>query len=53
MLQKLVTSHVRDFFLADNSVYMSEHLLIFRHLLAYLDPELAYHLHSVGKLRLQ
>jgi len=47
-MKALVDKFLRKFFGKDNERCLQEHLLVFRQLLAYHDPELAYHLHTVG-----
>jgi hypothetical protein len=43
-----VQKFVRDFFLPDNSLFMQQRLLTWRQLVAYHDPQLATHLHTIG-----
>ena len=47
-LVKVVSKFCREFFRPDNSSPMQEHLLRFRHLLAFHDPVLATHLSTIG-----
>ena len=47
-LNALTKGPLRLFFGKSNAQYLQEHLLLFRQLLAYHDPELGIHLHSIG-----
>eukprot|EP01125_Pyxidicula_operculata_P009690 TRINITY_DN3176_c0_g2_i2.p1 TRINITY_DN3176_c0_g2~~TRINITY_DN3176_c0_g2_i2.p1 ORF type:complete len:1096 (-),score=309.72 TRINITY_DN3176_c0_g2_i2:111-2912(-) len=47
-LQEVVELFLRPFFLKNKTVYLQEHLAMFQHILAYIDPELAVHLHDIG-----
>eukprot|EP00743_Colponemidia_sp_Colp-15_P012485 GILK01014239.1.p1 GENE.GILK01014239.1~~GILK01014239.1.p1 ORF type:complete len:913 (+),score=147.65 GILK01014239.1:42-2741(+) len=46
-LQSVTTSYIRDFFLPDNSRHTSRHLILFKQLLTFVDPELACHLMDI------
>lgn len=47
-LHNFVLRYLSNFFKKDNSQVMQEYLAVFWHLLAYIDPELSYHLNSIG-----
>ena len=47
-LCKFVDRFLNNFFLKDNSQVMTEYLALFCHVIAFHDPELAFHLHSIG-----
>lgn len=47
-LQLFVQNYVRNFFMKDNTQFLQNHMLTFRQLLAYHDPELSCHLHNIG-----
>ena len=47
-LNALTRGPLRLFFGKSNAQYLQEHLLLFRQLLCYHDPELGVHFHSVG-----
>eukprot|EP00039_Didymoeca_costata_P010842 m.147023 g.147023 ORF g.147023 m.147023 type:complete len:928 (+) comp14980_c0_seq2:288-3071(+) len=43
-----VNRYLNNFFLKDNSMVMQEYLAVFAHLIGFHDPELGYHMHSIG-----
>eukprot|EP01126_Amoeba_proteus_P055313 TRINITY_DN6854_c0_g1_i5.p1 TRINITY_DN6854_c0_g1~~TRINITY_DN6854_c0_g1_i5.p1 ORF type:complete len:447 (-),score=89.97 TRINITY_DN6854_c0_g1_i5:245-1585(-) len=45
-LQQVVELYLKPFFHKEKSIYLQEHLTIYKQLLSYLDPELAMHLHK-------
>eukprot|EP00038_Savillea_parva_P019841 m.29215 g.29215 ORF g.29215 m.29215 type:complete len:798 (+) comp4577_c1_seq1:238-2631(+) len=47
-LHSFVRRYLGHFFLKDNSQTMQECLAIFVHMISYHDPELGYHMHSIG-----
>eukprot|EP00123_Amoebidium_parasiticum_P011556 comp20785_c0_seq1/m.27302 comp20785_c0_seq1/g.27302 ORF comp20785_c0_seq1/g.27302 comp20785_c0_seq1/m.27302 type:complete len:996 (-) comp20785_c0_seq1:153-3140(-) len=49
-LDRFVKMYLNDFFLADNSTVIQEYLAVYRHLLAFHDPELAHHLDTIAFL---
>lgn len=46
-LQEMVRRYLQNFFLKENASFLQGHLLIFRQLIAYHDPELAVHLFNI------
>ncbi|KAK9766839.1 hypothetical protein K7432_003771 [Basidiobolus ranarum] len=49
-LQAFIPRFLKNFFTADNSDTIQEHLAVFQHILSYHDPELSSHLKSIGFL---
>ncbi|KAI8899812.1 rab-GTPase-TBC domain-containing protein [Globomyces pollinis-pini] len=47
-MKAFINKYCKGFFILDNSKVMREHMLTFRHLHSFHDPELAHHLHSIG-----
>jgi len=47
-LQRAVEKFSRNLFDREQSVYLQEHLQIFKQLLSYHDPKLSMHLHEIG-----
>lgn len=47
-MRSFIDKHCRGFYIQDNSKLMREHMLTFRYLLSFHDPELSYHLHQIG-----
>lgn len=47
-LQRAVEKFSRNLFDREQSVYLQEHLQIFKQLLSYHDPQLSIHLHEIG-----
>ncbi|ORX90756.1 hypothetical protein K493DRAFT_339805 [Basidiobolus meristosporus CBS 931.73] len=47
-LQAFIPRFLKNFFIADNSDTIQEHLAVFQHILSYHDPELSSHLKSIG-----
>lgn len=47
-LSNFINRYLHNFFLRDNSLVIKEYLAKFRHLIAFLDPILANHLHKIG-----
>jgi serine/threonine protein kinase/rhodanese-related sulfurtransferase len=47
-LQRAVEKFSRNLFDREHSVYLQEHLQIFKQLLSYHDPKLSMHLHEIG-----
>eukprot|EP00124_Ichthyophonus_hoferi_P001971 Ihof_evm3s120 gene=Ihof_evmTU3s120 len=49
-LDRFVKVYLNGFFLPDNSEVIHEYIAVYRHVLAYHEPELAYHLDKIGFL---
>ncbi|KAJ3288134.1 hypothetical protein HK104_008324 [Borealophlyctis nickersoniae] len=47
-LRAFLKKYSASFFVADNSVVLQEHMVAFRHILAFHDPELAVHMQEIG-----
>lgn len=47
-LRKFINKYLHNFFLKDNSAVIREYLAKLKHLLAFQDPALASHLHTIG-----
>lgn len=46
-LQEMVRRYLKNFFMKENSSFLQGHLLTFRQLMCYHDPELAVHLFNI------